>query len=142
MNIINVTTDKQRNDAYQVRKEVFVEEQGVPVELEIDELEEEAIHFVGYEEEQPVAASRMRFVDTYAKMERICVKKEWRGKGLGKELLLAMEDAARKHDYQQAKLHAQVHAKAFYQSLGYIVLSDKEFMDAGIPHVAMVKSLG
>ena len=141
MNIVIVTTDQQRKDAYHVRKEVFVEEQGVPMELEIDELEEEAIHFVGYDEDQPVAASRMRFVDTYAKMERICLKKEWRGKGLGKELLIAMEEKAVQHNYRQAKLHAQVHAKAFYESIGYTVLSEKEFMDAGIPHVAMVKNL-
>ncbi|GAA0301491.1 putative GNAT family N-acyltransferase [Gracilibacillus halotolerans] len=141
MNILIATTDQHRKDAYYVREEVFVKEQGVPMTLEIDDLEEEAIHFIGYQGNQPIAASRMRFVDDYAKMERICVRKNSRGKGLGKEILLAMENKALKENIKKAKLHAQVQAKDFYKSLGYSVLSDKEFMDAGIPHVAMVKNL-
>src|SRR5690625_1818161 len=141
MDIMIVTTELQRQHAYQVREEVFVKEQHVPVELETDELEEEAIHFIGYEDNQPIAASRMRFVDEYAKMERICVKKEWRGKGFGKDILITMEEKAKLENVKKSKLHAQVQAKEFYQRLGYSVLSNNEFMDAGIPHVAMMKHL-
>ena len=66
MDIMIVTTELERQHAYQVREEVFVKEQHVPIELEIDELEEEAVQFVGYKNNEPIAASRMRFVDDYA----------------------------------------------------------------------------
>jgi predicted GNAT family N-acyltransferase len=135
-----VNTEKELQDAYKVRFTVFVEEQGVPEDLEIDELEQEALHFIGYEEEEPVAASRMRFVDGYAKMERICVLQSQRGKGFGRDILLFMERIAKEKDMDKSKLNAQTRAEAFYQSLGYETISG-EFMDAGIPHVTMTKSI-
>ncbi|GAB2532779.1 GNAT family N-acetyltransferase [Gracilibacillus alcaliphilus] len=141
MEIHTVKTETELKDAYKIRFEVFVDEQKVPTELEIDELEDEAIHCVGYHEGQPIAASRLRFVDNYAKMERICVAKSQRGKGYGKDLLLYMEDIATQRQYHTFKLHAQVQATAFYETLGYQVVSE-EFMDAGIPHVTMVKQIG
>ncbi|MDX8045813.1 GNAT family N-acetyltransferase [Gracilibacillus sp. S3-1-1] len=138
MDLQQVNNEQELQDAYKVRFDVFVEEQGVPKELEIDELENEAVHFIGYENGQPVAASRMRFVDGYAKMERICIAKSERKKGYGRDILLFMEEAAKEKGMQKAKLNAQTHAEAFYQSLGYQTVSG-EFMDAGIPHVTMTK---
>ncbi|MGP4041142.1 GNAT family N-acetyltransferase [Gracilibacillus sp. D59] len=135
-----VKTDKELQDAYKVRSIVFVEEQGVPEELEIDDLEQEALHFVGYHNDEPVAASRMRLVDGYAKMERICVLKSQRGRGYGKDILLYMEDKAKEKGMKKSKLNAQIQAEKFYQSLGYETISGK-FMDAGIPHVTMTKSI-
>ncbi len=135
-----VQTDEQLQDAYQVRKEVFVEEQNVPVELEIDELEKMATHFVGYSEGKPIAASRIRFQNDYGKMERICIRKDFRGKGYGKDILLFMENYAKENGLNKAKLHGQIQAEKFYQKLGYKTVSD-QFMDAGIPHVEMIKSL-
>ncbi|WP_186576023.1 GNAT family N-acetyltransferase [Aquibacillus kalidii] len=138
MKIMIVDTDKIQQDAYYVRKTVFVEEQKVPPELEIDELENEAIHFVGYEDNRPVAASRLRLVDGYGKLERVCVLKEFRGKSLGKQLMKEMEVEISRRGLAKAKLNAQTHAEAFYKSIGYETISD-EFMDAGIPHVTMQK---
>ncbi|WP_066187143.1 MULTISPECIES: GNAT family N-acetyltransferase [Gracilibacillus] len=140
MEIIEAKNEKVLADGYKVRFEVFVDEQQVPKDLEIDEWEEAATHFVGYRNNQPIAASRMRFVDQYAKMERICVVKAHRNQGLGKELLLFMEDVAKKQQYTKAKLNGQIQAVDFYQHLGYHIVSD-EFLDAGIPHVTMVKQL-
>ncbi|SDL97307.1 GNAT family N-acetyltransferase [Sediminibacillus halophilus] len=140
MQVKQVETETEQKQAYHVRNTVFVEEQKVPAELEIDELEKEAIHFVGYEDEIPVAASRLRFVDPYGKLERICVLKEYRGRSFGSQIIKAMEAAIREHGFQKSKLNAQTHAEDFYQSLGYQTVSG-EFMDAGIPHVTMVKEL-
>lgn len=139
--IVKIVESKEElNRAYQVRMNVFVEEQKVPKELEIDEHEDEAIHFVGYEDSEAIAASRLRFVDSYGKLERICIEKDHRGKSHGKEIIKAMEDIVLERGFTKSKLNAQTHAEAFYQHLGYVTISG-EFLDAGIPHVTMVKDL-
>ncbi|UOQ46953.1 GNAT family N-acetyltransferase [Gracilibacillus caseinilyticus] len=140
MDIKIVETEKELKDAYNVRYTVFVQEQNVAEELEIDDLEEEAIHFVGYSDGQAIAASRMRFVDGYGKMERICVMKEARGLGYGRDILIHMEGVAKEKGFNKSKLNAQTRAEGFYQGLGYQTISG-EFLDAGIPHVTMTKSL-
>ena len=140
MDIVKVKNKQQKDDAYYIRSVVFVEEQNVPMELEIDEYDNTAIHFVGYEGNEPVAASRLRFVHGYGKLERICVKKEFRGRSFGKKVIDSMEEVIREHAFEKAKLNAQTQAEAFYESLGYVTISDT-FMDAGIPHVTMVKKL-
>lgn len=138
MKIKIVENQQEKNQAFYVRTEVFVKEQKVPVEEEIDAFDETAIHFVGYEQEQPVVASRLRFVDEYGKLERICVLEEFRGKSFGKEIIQAMEEVIRQKGYSKAKLNAQTHAEEFYKKLGYKTISG-EFLDAGIPHVTMIK---
>lgn len=126
---------------YQIRTEVFVEEQNVPPEREIDEFDKTATHFIAYDGEFPVAAARLRFTeDDYGKLERICVLKSQRGKSLGKKLMLKMEEEIKNRGFHKAKLNAQTHAQDFYQKLGYEVTSG-EFLDAGIPHVTMIKYL-
>lgn len=135
-----VETKEEKEDALHIRKIVFVEEQHVPEELEIDEFEGEAIHFVGYLGDQPIAASRLRWVDGKGKLERICVLKEHRGKSFGKRLILKMEKTVREEGIEKTTLNAQVQAIPFYEQLGYEVVSD-EFMDANIPHVTMEKTL-
>jgi predicted GNAT family N-acyltransferase len=140
MDIHIVETDQELQDAYSVRKKVFIDEQNVPKELEMDEFDQNAIHFVGYKNDQPIAASRLRFVDDYGKLERICVLKEFRGNQYGKQIIQRMEQVIKKQEMLKAKLNAQTHAEGFYQSLGYQTVSG-EFMDAGIPHVTMIKAL-
>jgi len=140
MNLKVVETKEELDAAYQVRMTVFVEEQNVPADIEIDEHEKEAIHFIGYEENQPIAASRLRFVDEYGKLERICILKEYRGKHYGLALIEKMESVIKEKGYSKAKLNAQTYAIPFYEKQGYKKVSD-EFMDAGIPHVTMIKNL-
>ncbi|RKQ32727.1 GNAT family N-acetyltransferase [Oceanobacillus halophilus] len=140
MEVKIVETHEELEQAYHVRMVVFVEEQNVPAEEELDEFDKTAIHFIGYEKKQAIAASRLRFTEEYGKLERICVIKEYRGKSFGKELILAMEDVIKEKGYKKAKLNAQTHAEEFYKKLGYETISG-EFMDAGIPHVTMIKEL-
>lgn len=135
-----VENKDELEDAYQVRIKVFVDEQNVPAEEEIDEHDATAIHFIAYDNDKPIAASRLRFVDEYGKLERICVIKEYRGKTLGKQLMTEMEKVIADNDYLKAKLNAQKHAENFYKKLGYETVSG-EFLDAGIPHVTMLKML-
>lgn len=140
MNVRQITTDKEREDAFRVRMTVFVEEQKVPPEEELDAHDETAIHFISYHDEEAVAASRLRFVKEYGKLERICVLKPYRGRDIGKQIIHEMEATILEKGYKKAKLNAQTHAQAFYQKLGYETISG-EFMDAGIPHVTMTKTL-
>lgn len=140
MKIEIAETNKQLDQCYSIRTKVFIDEQQVPVEIELDEHDASAIHFVGYVDDEAIAASRLRFVDEYGKLERICILKLFRGKSYGKQLIQAMEEVIRMHGYKQAKLNAQTHAQSFYQKLGYETVSE-EFIDAGIPHVTMIKHI-
>jgi len=135
-----VETQDELAEAYKIRMEVFVNEQNVPPEEELDEHDATATHFIIYDNKTAVATSRLRFVDEYGKLERICVKQEYRGQSYGKQLLEAMEKVISDKHYKKAKLNAQTQAEDFYKKLGYKTVSE-EFLDAGIPHVTMIKEL-
>lgn len=142
LNVVKTTDLHQREDAYSVRTTVFVGEQNVPPALEIDELEDEAVHFVLYDDEnKPCGAGRFRTVGEFGKVERICVLKEARGKGAGHLIMEAIEQHAATVDgLTTLKLDAQLHAIPFYEKHGYEVVSG-EFLDAGILHKTMTKPL-
>jgi len=135
-----VENQMELEDAFSVRKIVFVEEQNVPLDEEIDQFEQEATHFVMYHEGSPVGAGRFRVVDGYGKVERICVLKKARKIGAGKSMMKAIETHAQAQGLHKLKLNAQTHAIPFYGGLGYEVVSD-EFLDAGIPHKTMMKEI-
>lgn len=140
MNVKVLTNKQDPSDAYFVRQKVFVEEQQVDVEQEIDEYDSEALHLVVYKGTAPIGAGRFRMVEDYGKAERICVLSSYRKDGVGKLLMDKLEEIAAEHEIEKIKLHAQAHAEGFYKKLGYVTVSG-EFMDAGIPHVEMVKKL-
>ncbi|PLR78790.1 GNAT family N-acetyltransferase [Bacillus sp. V3-13] len=140
MKVTTVSTEKELQDAFTVRKKVFVEEQQVPEEEEIDQFESSAVHFVLYDDETPAGAGRFRIVDGFGKVERICVLQEYRKTGAGKAIMAAIEEYASNKGITALKLNAQTHAIPFYSRLGYEVASE-EFLDAGIPHKTMKKSL-
>ncbi|MCQ5364081.1 GNAT family N-acetyltransferase [Anoxybacillus salavatliensis] len=126
-------------DALLVRRAVFIDEQGVSEEEEIDAFESESVHFVLYDDDKPIAAGRFRTIDGVGKIERICVLPSYRGRGIGKQMMEAIEQYAKQH-VTKVKLNAQTHAEPFYKQLGYETVSDV-FLDAGIPHVTMVKTI-
>lgn len=135
------STDSEREDAFFVRRKVFVEEQGVPLDLELDELDKTADHFVIYTDKSPIGAGRIRETDAgIGKVERVCVLPEYRGKHLGKLIMQALEDHGATRNFEKIILNAQSYAIPFYEKLGYIVTSP-EFMDADIPHRAMEKTI-
>lgn len=138
---VKIVKDQQLEDAFFVRKTVFVEEQKVDVEEEIDQYEDCSVHFVLYnEKEQPIGAGRFRELNGYGKVERICVMANARQSGAGKQIMATIEEFARENGFQQLKLNAQTQAIPFYEKLGYHIVSE-EFMDAGIPHRTMVKNI-
>ncbi|WP_178917110.1 GNAT family N-acetyltransferase [Natronomonas gomsonensis] len=141
MDVRRVETDSELDDALAVRREVFIDEQGVPEHRELDGKDDEAIHFLATDEGTAVGAARMRAYDeTTAKAERVAVVESHRGTGLGRALMEALETEAADRGYDEVVLHAQVPVVAFYERLDYEVTSE-EFEDAGIPHREMRKRL-
>ncbi|TFE00375.1 GNAT family N-acetyltransferase [Jeotgalibacillus salarius] len=140
MYVKKVENELELEEAFKVRKKVFVEEQHVPEELELDSFDPSSTHFVLYAEDQPSGAGRFRLVDGKGKIERVCVMKSLRGKHAGILLMQEVENYAKENGISALVLNAQTHALGFYEKLGYHVVSD-EFMDAGIPHFKMQKDL-
>lgn len=142
--IVRVSSDDPEfEDAMAVRIAVFVEEQGVPEEIERDEYETESEHFVAYRNRgrtDAVGTTRLREKDGVAKIERVAVLQSARGEDWGRKLMEAAEDRARERGLGEALLHAQTQVQEFYEKLGYQTVGD-EFDEAGIPHVEMRKPL-
>lgn len=138
MKAVIAETKEALNDAFYVRNEVFVKEQNVSPDIELDDYDKKSVHVVLYDGEKPVAAGRTRLYEGAGKLERICVLKSYRSKGCGKLIVKALEDAAEKLGATTFLLNSQTHAARFYEVLGYKIMSEV-FLDAGIPHVKMIK---
>ncbi|NJP39173.1 GNAT family N-acetyltransferase [Alkalicoccus luteus] len=134
-------TDEELADTRLIRHSVFVVEQGVPSEREVDEHEDVSLHFILYADEKPAGTGRLRPVSEGAKVERVCVLRHLRGSGHGAAIMKEMEKAAIEKNFQKLLLHSQTHAQDFYKNLGYKIVSEEPFMDAGILHVKMEKTL-
>lgn len=124
-----------------LRREVFIDEQGVPEHDEIDDLDDVSTHFLAIDDAgEAIGTARLRFVDHHAKAQRVAVRAAWRGRGVGRALMDAFEDAARRGGAADVVLAAQISAVPFYERLGYLA-EGTIFDDAGIPHRHMRKAL-
>lgn len=137
-----VINKKELDDAYRIREDVFIKEQHVPKEIELDHYDEKAIHFIAYEEGRPIAAARIRPYDhnNTVKIERVAVLRAYRGSGIGKLLMNFVEKEAEKLGYTIFRLYSQRHAEIFYTKLGYLTISEP-FYEADIEHVIMEKKI-
>ena len=124
-------------DAYQIRTKVFIEEQHVPVELEIDDIDAITDHIVVYKDGSPVATGRIVW-DEPVSLGRIAVLAEQRGTGLGAVVVTHLLEKVFSRGYKNVHIHAQTHARGFYERLGFTAYGE-EYDDAGIPHISMVK---
>jgi predicted GNAT family N-acyltransferase len=124
--------------AFIVRGIVFMDEQHVSYREEVDEHEHAAVHILGELDGEPIAAGRIRFLGSFAKLERLALRKEYRGRGYRSELLRFAMDVARDSGYSTFKLHAQVTAQPFYLKHGFTIRGDT-FLEADIEHCLMVR---
>lgn len=134
------------NAALQLRHAVFVREQGVPEELEVDEHDVlgvlDAVHVLAVRQAVPMATGRLRCLDAETgKLERVAVLPAFRGQGVGSTLVRYLEELARGRGLAQLELSAQISACGFWQRLGYRVRGEP-FWEAGIEHVAMHRAGG
>jgi predicted GNAT family N-acyltransferase len=121
-----------------VRLAVFVDEQGVPPELEHDAHDLTALHLLATTRDgRPVATARM-LADGH--IGRMAVLPDWRGQGLGTRLLSRLLEIARTQGLNSVYLHAQCRAEPFYRRLGFVA-EGGIFDDAGIDHRCMRRSL-
>ncbi len=134
VNKVSDPTDLEK--VFAIRREVFVGEQNCPPELEY-EFEDESTHFLAIADGVPAGASRWRKTDKGYKLERFAVLKQFRGTGVGQELVKAvLADLPADADY--VYLHSQTQAVPFYERLGF-VKSGPEFEEAGIWHYKMIR---
>lgn len=118
----------------QVRETVFVQEQQVPIEEEWDALDPQCEHVLAVDGEgRPIGTGRLT---PERKIGRMAVLADWRGRGVGEALLVALIERARARGWDEVSLHAQVSAEGFYARAGFQA-EGAEFMEAGIRHRVM-----
>lgn len=124
-----------------LRRVVFIDEQAVPEDDEIDAADATAIHLLACDAGKPLGTARIVVDGTTAKIGRVCVLSAARGRGLGVALIpTALQVAGRNDALQRAKLGAQLHALGFYEKLGFRAVGPV-YLDAGIEHRDMVRPL-
>mgnify|MGYP006291048443 FL=1 len=121
-----------------VRGIVFIEGQDVPYRIEKDRHELEAQHILGEFDDEPIGAGRIRYLEDYAKLERIAVRKNYRGNGFGHRIVDFMIDEANEKGFYKYKMHAQAHLTDFYAYHDFEVQGDM-FKEADIDHYLMVR---
>ena len=126
--------------AWALRRRVFIDEQGVPEEIEVDEDDARAIHALALEDGRPVGCGRMLAQGDYVKIGRMAVVREQRGRGIGRQLLLFLMERAKNAGFRRAVLDAQLHAEEFYRKQGFTPVGDI-FEEAGIMHRRMERPL-
>jgi len=131
-----VSTNIELQQVIAIRTKVFVEEQYVPYELEVDGLDETAEHIIAHHKNKPIGCARIRIVENYAKLERLAVLKEYRGQSIGQQLTRFAITYCKTKPVTEMHLHAQLPVAGFYETLGFKRYG-KEFDEAGIKHIAM-----
>ena len=124
------------SDIRKIREAVFIIEQGVPHELEWDDEDEHSVHFLAHEEGFAVGTARLQ---KDGRIGRVSVLRDWRGLHIGELLMKAVIAEAERMGIFRQILTAQTYAIPFYERLGFQV-SSSEFLDAGIPHIEMVRN--
>ena len=117
-----------------IRTTVFVGEQNVPPEIEIDGRDPECVHALAESAAGEAIGTGRLMPD--GRIGRMAVLAAWRGRGVGAAILEALMDEARRRGFRETYLHAQSHAKDFYARHGYAV-EGEEYLEAGIPHIGM-----
>ena len=137
LRIALLSWDEARAHAAPIRFTVFVGEQGVPREIEMDEMDERCVHALAFDNEVPVATGRL-LPDGH--IGRMAVLKAWRGRGIGGFLLKNLVQKAHERGDRTVFLSAQVHAVQFYKAHGFVE-EGGEYDEAGIRHQAMRREL-
>ena len=132
--VIRAVTPQHLAQVRAIRQQVFIDEQGIPAELEWDGRDAACLHVLACTaDDSPVGTGRL---DRDGRIGRMAVLAPWRGRGIGTALLAELLAVAREHGYRRVYLHAQESAQPFYRSAGFRSLRET-CMEAGIRHVAM-----
>ena len=137
MNITAIICDYASNtkDICAIRYEVFVDEQNVPVDLEIDGLDGKAKHALAFVDGVPIGTGRIL---NDGHIGRVAVLKNYRGLGIGKLVMKELIKCAQDMSLEKVWLSSQWHAHSFYLDLGFVCV-DEIYKEAGIDHIKMFK---
>jgi predicted GNAT family N-acyltransferase len=130
--------EREREAMRAVRTAVFIQEQGVPQDIEWDDMDPLCVHVLAVDADgAPVGTGRLA---PDGKIGRMAVLKDWRGAGVGAAILEFLVESARERGIKSCRLNAQSHALGFYLGHGFTPQGE-EFLEAGIPHRRMERSL-
>ena len=136
-----VESGRELAAAFKVRKEVFVEEQGISQSIELDSHDDEALHRVVKDGGRVIGPARVLFpAPGVAKIERMAILGPFRRKGIGSRIISFLNTELKNRQIRKAVLHAQYSSVAFYKSCGFVE-SGLPFNEAGIRHLRMEKEL-
>lgn len=128
-------------DAFAVRRAVFIGEQGIAPEIEIDGRDAAAVHYLATLDDRAVGTARVReLAPGRIKVERVAVLAAARRHGIGRRIMRRLLEDAAADGVRRVELSAQLYVAAFYRDLGFIADSDP-YDEVGIPHVHMVRDL-
>ena len=145
--MIKILKSKEElNLGFALRIEVFVKEQNVPIELELDDKDysDNTVHIGYFHDDNLIGVARLIDMDKdVIHIGRVVIDKEYRGQGIGRELIIGCENIAQQILKRKIiiELSAQIQAENFYKSLGYNRVNDIIYLDAGIEHVDMRKEI-
>ena len=143
--MIKIWEAKEELDlGFALRIKVFVKEQNVPIELELDDKDhsDNTVHIGYFHDDRLIGVARLIDMDKdIIHIGRVVIDKDYRGKGIGRKLIVGCETTAKNILKREIiiELSAQIQAEKFYESLGYNRVNDKIYLDAGIEHVDMRK---
>ena len=143
--MIKILESKEELDlGFALRIKVFVKEQNVPIELELDDKDhsDNTVHIGYFHDDRLIGVARLIDMDKdIIHIGRVVIDKDYRGKGIGRKLIVGCETTAKNILKREIiiELSAQIQAEKFYESLGYNRVNDKIYLDAVIEHVDMRK---
>lgn len=129
--------DREMLSCLSLRRAVFIEEQNVPENEEVDGDDPNCDHILLTISDDPVGAARLKYYDNFVKVQRVCVLKNYRGQGIGSNIINFIIKHIEKNDIRNSvRLGSQIHALEFYKGLGFVEFGE-EYLDAGILHKDM-----
>ena len=136
-----ITETRDIATCHAIRRAVFIVEQGISELDDLDGLDDDAIHLLAEVDDEPVGTARLLVNGHKGKIGRVSVLPDYRGRGIGTALIIKSLDVlGSQPGVTQARLGAQETAISFYLKLGFVAEGEM-FMDAGVPHREMVRSL-
>ncbi|MDW8468861.1 MAG: GNAT family N-acetyltransferase [Burkholderiales bacterium] len=130
--------DKAQPIAAPIRFAIFVAEQNVPPDIELDDMDEKSVHAIAYAPDGKAVGTGRLLPD--GRIGRMAVLKEWRRQGVGTAILDALVQEARRRGHAEVSLSAQLQAAEFYRNHGFVA-EGKVYLEAGIPHQKMRRRL-
>jgi len=139
--VVAIESPERMADAHAIRRRVFIEEQHVPEELELDEDDQHAVHALALMDGRAVGCGRfVAHGGVEVKVGRMAVLAELRGTGIGQAILEFLMNEARRRGFSRAVLHAQLSAEGFYLKQGFLPVGPV-FEEAGMSHRKMERPL-